>query len=320
MSSPGLRVAWIASAVAAWLALTGTVHATICYECQPPPVSGQSHHSSSGYVLTLRALAKIAAVTGGEAAGGGGPRYYYDFAPACLGNGAGGDVLCGPAVRICRRRDRTALLYYVFRGIDPAALGNVGTVCLGAGDFVDRATLSRDVAVELVRRLALAAPAVMTAPAGSTLVRLPTVVWAVNPATGRPDRPAYTVAGTVDDVRVTLTVTGAWSWRLGDRRGVQTLAGAGTPYRAGITPDPRTDPGYYTHHDGATGTGLVTSYRTAGIVAIRLTVTWTPHYTVDYQLGSTELDTATVTYRVVHPLRVGEARAVLIAGPTTATP
>jgi hypothetical protein len=264
-------------------------------------------------VLTVRALAKIGAATGTNPAGDGGPRYYYDFAPACQGNAAGGDALCGPAVRICRNRDRTALLYYIFRGTDPAVLSNVGTVCLGSTDFVDRATLDRDVLAELMRRLPLTVPRIMTAPADSTLVHLPTVFWAVNPSTGQPDEPQYAVSGTVDDVSVSLQVSGTWTWQLADGHGTRMLHTSGTPYVAGVTPDPRTDSAYYTSRGGTAGTGLVATYDSRGTIPIRLTVTWTPTYSVDYEVGTTDLDTAAVAYTVVRQLRVGEARAVLVS-------
>jgi hypothetical protein len=161
-----------------------------------------------------------------------------------------------------------------------------------------------------MRRLPLAAPVVRTAPPRVTLVRLPTVVWAVNPRTGAPDRPRYSVSATVDDVSVTLTVDARWRWDLADGSGVGAVSGPGVAYVPGRTPDPRTDPAYYT----AGGAGLVTSFATRGTRTLAATVTWVPSYTVDYEIGVTRLDTAAVTYTSTSPLRVGEARAVLVAG------
>jgi hypothetical protein len=161
-----------------------------------------------------------------------------------------------------------------------------------------------------MRRLPLAAPVVHTAPPRVTLVRLPTVVWAVNPRTGAPDRPTYSVSATVDDVSVTLTVDARWQWDLADGSGVRAVSGPGVPYVPGRTPDPRTDPAYYT----AGGAGLVTSFATRGTRSLAATVTWVPSYTVDYEVGVTQLDTAAVTYTSTSQLRVGEARAVLVAG------
>jgi hypothetical protein len=265
--------------------------------------------------LTLRAVAKIGRVLGEPAGGGGGESaVFYDFAPACAGNTArDGDVVCAPALVRCRRVDPSALLYYVFRGTEPERLANVGTVCLGDGDFVERARLDRDVAA-LVRRLPLRAPAVRSAPAGVTLVRLPTVVWAVDAATGALPAPTRRVSASIDGVGVTLTVRGAWTWHLGDGSPPRTLTGPGVPYARGVSPDPRVDPGYYTAHDGRAGSGLLASYRVTGTYRVAVTVRWVPSYRVDYQVGTRELDTAAVAYTTVRPLRVGEARAVLVAG------
>lgn len=296
------------------LTAPGTALADLCYECPPP--QGSSSHSNEGYVLTVNALHKIAAATGESGGGGGtGPRYYYDFAPACRGNAPGDDAaLCGPALTLCRARDKTALLYFIFRGTQPEALGNVGTACLGNGDFVDRATLDSDVVAQLMRRLPLGPPRIESAPAGATLVHLPTVLWAVDPRTGRPDDPMHAVSATVDGVSVTLTVTGAWTWRLGDGSAARTLQTAGTPYVPGVTPDPRVDSAYYTAHDGRAGTGVVATYDARGTYPLSVTVRWTPSYVVDYQVGTRDLDTAAVDYTTQRPLRVGEARAVLVSG------
>jgi hypothetical protein len=296
------------------LASPAVALADLCYECPPP--QGSSAHSDDGYVLTLTALRKIEGATGGGGGGGGGgPRYYYDFAPACQGNVPGDDAaLCGPALRLCRARDRTALLYFVFRGTDPDRLANVGTVCLGQTDFVDRATLDRDVIAQLVRRLPLRAPRIASAPPGATLVRLPTVLWAADPDTGQPEQPTHAVSATVDGVAVTLTVTGSWTWRLGDGTPARALATAGVAYQPGVTPDPRVEPAYYTAHDGRPGTGLIAIYQRRGTYQLSVTARWTPSYVVDYQVGIRELDTAAIAYTTTRPLRVGEARAVLVSG------
>lgn len=294
------------------LVLPSMVQAGVCIGC--PPATGSSSHSSTGYVLTVRALRTIDRATGGPSSGSE-QHLFYDFLPACVGNAPGdGDVLCVPALRICRRTDPTGILYYVFRGTDPNALANVGTVCLGDADFVDRKTLDRDVLAQLMRRLPLAAPVIRSAPGEATLVHLPTVFWAANPATRQPDAPTYSVSATVDDVRVTLTVTGTWVWRLDDGHAPTTLHTSGTPYLPGRTPDPRVDPAYYTGHGGDGPTGLVTSYDRRGSRTVVVTVTWTPSYTVDYEVGTRNLDTAAVTYTARRTLRVGEARAVLVAG------
>jgi len=165
------------------------------------------------------------------------------------------------------------------------------------------------VLTELMRRLPLAAPVVHTAPPRVTLVRLPTVVWSVNPRTGAPDERTYSVSATVDDVSVTLRVDGRWQWDLADGSG-SAAAGPGVAFVAGRTPDPRTDPGFYT----AGGAGTVTSYPTRGTRRVGVTVSWVPTYSVDYEVGETRLDNAAVTYTSTVPLRVGEGRAVLVAG------
>ena len=277
--------------------------------------TGTSSHSNDGYVLTVSAVRKIAAATGGSSGGAGGPRYYYDFAPACRGNAPGDNgALCGPALRLCRARDKTALLYLIFRGTQPEALGNVGTACLGNADFVDRAALDRDVIAQLMRRLPLGPPRVESAPQDATLVHLPTVLWAVDPRTGQPDESTHAVSATVDGVSVTLTVRGTWTWRLGDGSAARTLDSPGTPFVSGVTPDPRVDSAYYTTHDGHPGTGVVMTYDARGMYPVSVTVRWTPSYVVDYEVGTRDLDRAAVDYTTQRALRVGEARAVLVAG------
>jgi hypothetical protein len=202
-------------------------------------------------------------------------------------------------------------LYYVFRGVDPGGLVNVGTVCLGGGDLVERASLDRAV-TRLVRRLPLPAPRLASAPPRLTLVHLPTVFWAADPQSGTPQAGTHTVHATVAGVALTLTVTGTWTFTLADGHPPTTLHNAGTAYHPGATPDPRTHPGYYTGPVGAP-TGVLTTYPTRGTRTITVTVTWTPTYTVDHQLATSRLDTATLTRTTRRTLTIGEARAALTA-------
>lgn len=305
---PLLRAAvFVAMVLGSSVAVTGESSARVCLGC--PPSQAGSVHSAEGYVLTVSALSRINHSAGGSDAGHG-PRYLYSFAPSCPGNDpSDGDALCGHALQACRAKDRTALMYLIFRGLSVATMTTVGQACLGDADFVDRAQLSHDVVAELMRRLQLAAPVVHTAPPRVTLVRLPTVVWSVNPRTGAPDERSYSVSATVDDVSVTLRVDGRWRWNLADGSGAGA-SGPGVAFVAGRTPDPRTAPGYYT----GGGAGAVTTFPTRGTRQLGVTVSWVPSYTVVYEVGVTRLDDAAVTYTSTAPLRVGEARAVLVAG------
>ena len=270
-----------------------------------PPANGHSTATSSGYALTLAAVHRLDEATGHTYASGTGPRYFYDFMPACGQNRPGdGDVVCAAAVTACARRTPPmpgAMLFWIFRGTDPAALAEVGSVCLGADDFVDPEQLARDVSARVADFLALARPQLTSAPADRLLVNLPTVWWAQDPATATPavESPRQ-VTLTVDGVSVTLTATAAWHWTFGDGADANP-GGAGVAFS--LAHDPRTDPGYYAE-------GVLHTYHAAGRYPVSLTVTWSPSYELTYQVG--HWDTTPVVYRVDRVVTVHEAHAVLV--------
>jgi hypothetical protein len=164
------------------------------------------------------------------------------------------------------------------------------TVCFGPGDLVPIVTIQRDVARLVTHYVRLPLAVVHSAPAGRTLVNLPTVLWATFAHPG-----AVTV--TIDGASVTIRVRPVrFTWTFGDGSG--GAAGVGRPYTAAV--DPAADPGYYLTHQ----------FRdVSGADRVTLAVAWAPTYTIEGVGG--EFTTVQVSRVSAAVLDVLPAQAVL---------
>ena len=157
------------------------------------------------------------------------------------------DGLCAHAVVTCPVGQ---VRYRVWFGRTPESVAVIGSVCWGAGRPLTRRDIDRAIAQRGVALVPPLRPGYD--PPGGTLVLVPAIVWAGQPATLRP--PAMRLSG----MTVQLTCRGRWLWSWADG-GSDWVAVPGAPY-----------PSQAVSH----------AYRAAGRYRVTVTSRWTADYTV----------------------------------------
>ena len=270
---------WLAGALAlAWLALPALPDATACTKSR---FGGQmsSCHGEIGWTYDRGAGVftrggKPSSVTSG------GVRYYYEYGVRCeQGVNCLAALSCGPG----GYRYNVAVYLVLVDGTRAADPIRYDTVCVYPEATVPLASVTAAAHEELRKRLA--APSIISAPPGKTLVNIITIY--------------YTPVGEPQTLTVSLPVPGAltatptYAWDFGDG---QAATGAGLAYQS--PDDPNRLPGKY----------LGPVWRTAGIKHVTLTATWT----VDFRLGSETVPLAPIVFTATEDKTVATARAVLV--------
>ena len=209
-----------------------------------------------------------------------GIHYHYEYRSRCeQGVNCLAALSCGPGGY---RFNVTVYLERPDGGYGPDAL-RYDTVCVYPEATVPLAAVTQAAHEELRKRLA--APGIVSAPPGKTLVNIITIY--------------YTSVGEPQTLTVSLPVPGAitatptYAWNFGDG---QAATGAGLAYQS--PDDPNRLPGKY----------LGPVWRTAVVKHVTLTATWA----VDFQLGSETVSLAPIVFTATEDKTVATARAVLV--------
>lgn len=186
----------------------------------------------------------------------------------------GADGLCAHAVVTC---PLGKIRYRVWFGRTRDTTEVIGSVCWGSGRPVTRHDIDRSIEQRGERGIPALRPGYD--PQGGTLVGVPIIVWAGQPAIVRP--PALHLSGMT--VRLTCSASWLWAWDDGERHWYQV---PGAPY-------PRRD---VTH-----------TYRAPGRYRVSVTSRWRATYTVA-GLGPFEADGPAVQQRasLQVPVRSGQ--------------
>ncbi len=249
----------------------------------------------------------VRVLAGGQGSTGGA----WGLSPECLfrpsnGTGSGSNACSNTTDLVCEvlaTNEEGVQFRRMFSPTGSAPWLDRGTVCVGPGET----PVSTDALFAQVRsyvdRLVPAAPNVNMQPAGTTIVRLPALFQAGQPADpgNRPTSKVFFAnAGAPIAVNVTVTPN-QWTW---------TLDGGTTTISRGYccqyyTPahSPRKNPDYYASH----------TFTDTGTHTATVTVTWTATMTIA-GLGTVPVDGTFTRTSPAYPFAVKQARSQLESG------